>query len=602
MVNCFVNVNDVERYIRGISMEEIVLESVKEFANDWKEFKERCKENTIFRSVLYPPEEWKTALDWERLLFNKILPHSDCLVISVAGGTNTGKSTIINVLVGKEISPVLPTASATKRPVMITSPAKYEQCLNGEMFPQFNSAPLQDVKDVLDPSQPKDRLFVVKDKIVEDRYILLDTPDVDSIRKEHWDIADKIISASDVVIAVLTEEKYNDFAVVDFFRRAKEEGKVIIPLMNKVNMDNPESLDCAREQLSHFLKELGSEIQLEAFYFPRTRNVFGISPKSFSDSGLSLQEFIGKIPLEETKQRVLQEGMQSVCKGFQVWLSEVLLKKTKTIEKNLQELENRVREVVSRFQPAPPKEIEEHLAYAIRRKLGWIKYTLLIPGSIANSFRREDREELYKLGKELRSNNEKLVVEMVEEILKLLSDSSGLIPYEIEDKFRGRLGEIITNKQNVIESLKEKVIKDLNLLPDEVIEELDEIADEFVNSNSLTGLKFVRAISALLFVLGAGVAVFSLMPGASLVPEVLAFGGTSALAYLLENKGFKRLQTRVKEQVVKWIKIKQSRVLELLDEVLFSRLFCDAREFVELSKEFAKKESVKNLLISEKQT
>lgn len=583
-------------------MEELMLESVKEFANDWKEFKERCKENTIFRSVLYPPEDWKTALDWERLLLNKILPHSDCLVISVAGGTNTGKSTIINVLVGKEISPVLHTAGATKRPVMITSPAKYEQCLNGEMFPQFNSAPLQDVKDVLDPSQPKDRLFVVKDKIVEDRYILLDTPDVDSICKEHWDIADKIISASDVVIAVLTEEKYNDFAVVDFFRRAKEEGKVIIPLMNKVNVDNPESLDYAREQVSHFLKELGSEIQLEAFYFPRTRNVFGISPKSFSDSGISLQEFISRIPLEETKQRVLQESIRSVCKEFQIWLSKVLLKKAKTIEKNLQELENRIREVVSRFQPAPPKEIEEHLAYAIRRRLGWIKYTLLIPGSIANSFRRGDREELYKLGKELRANNEKLVLEIIEEILKLLSESSSLMPYEIEDKFRDRLGEIITNKLSIIENLKEKVIKDLNLLPDEVIEELDKIADEFVSSNSLTGLKFVRAVSALLFALGAGVIVLSLIPGASLVPEVLTFSGTSALAYLLENKGFKKLQTRVREQVAKWIEIKQCRILELFEEALFSKLFCDVREFIVLSKEFAKKEGVKKLLSSERLT
>ncbi len=577
-------------------MGELRLEEVRRFAENWVRFKECSGKNPIFRNLLHPPEDWKSELDWERLLFNKILPHSDCLVISVAGGTNTGKSTIINVLIGKEVSPVLPTAGATKRPVMVVSPSKFEQCLNGEMFPQFKVAPLQDIEDVLDPSQPADRLFVVRDEAVEDKYLLLDTPDVDSIRKEHWDIADRIISASDVVIAVLTEEKYNDFAVVDFFKRANNEGKIIVPLMNKVAVDNPRGIEFAREQVSHFLKEAGVDGEIESFYFPRTKEVLGVQPISFSNESKSLRQFISEIPLEETKQKVLLDSVRKLQDGFAKWVNRVLLRKVRLVERNLKDVESRAKEVVDKFQPAPPKEIETHLASAIRKRLGWVKYTVLIPGNILDRFRKRNKEELYKLGEELRANNEKLTVEMIEDTIKLLNETSDLLPDEIVDEFRSRLGEIIKDKQCVIGTLKERVIKDLNLIPDEIIKELDKIAGEFVNSGSLSGLKFIRALSVLLLMLGTGIVVFSLIPGASMIPEYLTLGGTSLLAYFLENEGFKGLKEKVRTQVARWMELKRKRVLEIFEEELFSKLYRDVHEFVQLSKEFVEEESIAKVL------
>ena len=68
------------------------------------------------------------------------------------------------------------------------------------------------------------------------RLLLLDTPDIDSDAPVNWHRADIIRQASDVLIAVLTQQKYNDAAVKQFFRKAAEADKPIIVLFNQVDL------------------------------------------------------------------------------------------------------------------------------------------------------------------------------------------------------------------------------------------------------------------------------------------------------------------------------------------------------------------------------
>ena len=48
-----------------------------------------------------------------------------------------------------------------------------------------------------------------------ERLILLDTPDIDGTLRENWHRAELVRNAADVLIAVLTQQKYNDAAVRD---------------------------------------------------------------------------------------------------------------------------------------------------------------------------------------------------------------------------------------------------------------------------------------------------------------------------------------------------------------------------------------------------
>jgi len=216
---------------------------------------------------------WKTALggfpglqarlfdntaEWEKLLRYKLLPHLEgegCLVVAAAGGTNTGKSTIFNLLLGRDISPVRSTAAATCRPLMAASPHRYAQCLEGRLMPEFRPLALENSEALVSGTAPEDALFVASDESLPDRLVLLDIPDVDSIDQQNWEVAENIQASGDVLIAVLTGEKYKDDRVIAFFRRARAAGRVIVPLMNKANPENDFAV--ARAQIGDFAREIG---------------------------------------------------------------------------------------------------------------------------------------------------------------------------------------------------------------------------------------------------------------------------------------------------------------------------------------------------------
>ena len=69
------------------------------------------------------------------------------------------------------------------------------------------------------------------------RLLLLDAPDVDSDVAVNWQRARAIRQAADVLVAVLTQQKYNDAAVKQFFRAAVEADKPIVVLFNQVDLE-----------------------------------------------------------------------------------------------------------------------------------------------------------------------------------------------------------------------------------------------------------------------------------------------------------------------------------------------------------------------------
>jgi hypothetical protein len=67
--------------------------------------------------------------------------------------------------------------------------------------------------------------------------LLLDAPDVDSDATVNWRRARAIRQSADVLLAVLTQQKYNDAAVKQFFREAVQADKPIVVLFNQVDLE-----------------------------------------------------------------------------------------------------------------------------------------------------------------------------------------------------------------------------------------------------------------------------------------------------------------------------------------------------------------------------
>jgi hypothetical protein len=177
--------------------------------------------------------------EWFDLLQNKLLAQLNLpplLVVAVVGGTNIGKSMVFNLLAGEVASTSSPLAAGTKHPVCLVpngldDPALLQQLFDPFLLRPWHSAddPLADTSDNL--------LFWRKGNTMPPRLLLLDAPDVDSDVAVNWQRARAIRQAADVLVAILTQQKYNDAAVKQFFRAAVEADKPILVIFNQCDLE-----------------------------------------------------------------------------------------------------------------------------------------------------------------------------------------------------------------------------------------------------------------------------------------------------------------------------------------------------------------------------
>ncbi|NDC64045.1 MAG: hypothetical protein EBZ59_08715, partial [Planctomycetia bacterium] len=165
--------------------------------------------------------------EWHGQLFGKLGPQvsrEPVLVAAVCGGTNTGKSLITNALVGAEISRSVPEAARTLHPVASLPRGLPGRVSAADLFPGFLTVPWASERDALDPAAgvAEHRLVWREDPSGRQpqRLVLIDTPDIDGPLRENWHRAELVRNACDVLVAVLTQQKYNDAAVRDFFSAA----------------------------------------------------------------------------------------------------------------------------------------------------------------------------------------------------------------------------------------------------------------------------------------------------------------------------------------------------------------------------------------------
>jgi hypothetical protein len=184
------------------------------------------------------------AADWHGALFGKLRPQvsrDPLLVAAVCGGTNTGKSLVANTLVGAAISRSVPEAARTRHPVASLPRGLAARIDLAALFPGFAPTAWTSDEDAItlgpDAAGNADRLVWREDAggRQPERLVLLDTPDIDGTLRENWHRAELVRDACDVIVAVLTQQKYNDAAVRDFFAAAAAARKAVIVVFNMVD-------------------------------------------------------------------------------------------------------------------------------------------------------------------------------------------------------------------------------------------------------------------------------------------------------------------------------------------------------------------------------
>jgi hypothetical protein len=178
--------------------------------------------------------------EWFELLEHKLRPQLETepfLVVAIVGGTNIGKSLLFNHLAGEVASAVSPLAAGTKHPVCLTPSGASDGDMLARLFENFQLKPWRSADEALEET-PENLLFWRVGRNVPQRLLLLDAPDVDSDAKVNWQRAHAIRQAADVLVAVLTQQKYNDAAVKQFFREAVQADKPIIAVFNQIDLED----------------------------------------------------------------------------------------------------------------------------------------------------------------------------------------------------------------------------------------------------------------------------------------------------------------------------------------------------------------------------
>ncbi|MCL1899260.1 MAG: dynamin family protein, partial [Promicromonosporaceae bacterium] len=126
----------------------------------------------------------------EQQLDTHLLPRlreaaSPALVV-VAGSTGAGKSTLVNSLIGSDISPAGVLRPTTRQPVLACNPAD-EPLLPGGRIKQISR--------------------VVFDEAVPRGLALCDAPDLDSLVAENRSLAEELLEAADLWLFVTTPRR-----------------------------------------------------------------------------------------------------------------------------------------------------------------------------------------------------------------------------------------------------------------------------------------------------------------------------------------------------------------------------------------------------------
>jgi energy-coupling factor transporter ATP-binding protein EcfA2 len=154
-------------------------------------------------------------------------------VVVVAGSTGAGKSTLVNSVLGREVSPAGVLRPTTRRPVLVHHPADADL---------LAAHPLLAIVDV------------VVDDAVPRGIALVDAPDLDSLLASNRTTAHRLLEAADLWIFVTTAARYGDALPWDVLGSATERKTSMAMVLNRVP---PDALVTVRTELMARLRERG---------------------------------------------------------------------------------------------------------------------------------------------------------------------------------------------------------------------------------------------------------------------------------------------------------------------------------------------------------
>ncbi|SSC23724.1 Dynamin family protein, partial [Klenkia terrae] len=154
------------------------------------------------------------------------------LLAVVGGSTGAGKSTLVNSVLGVEVTTAGVLRPTTRTPVLVCAPGDRAAFADGRVLP---------VQVTVSPALPPG-------------LALVDAPDVDSVVETNRDLAGQLLAAADLWVFVTTASRYADAVPWDLLRTAADRGTALAVVLDRVP---PEAVDEVAGDLAGMLARAG---------------------------------------------------------------------------------------------------------------------------------------------------------------------------------------------------------------------------------------------------------------------------------------------------------------------------------------------------------
>ncbi len=162
------------------------------------------------------------------------------LLAVVGGSTGAGKSTLINSLVGAEVSQAGVLRPTTRGPVIVCHPSDVTWFADDRILPQ------------LPRSSEPDGLRLAPHAGIGPGLALLDAPDIDSVVSTNRELAAILLAAADLWIFLTTAARYADAVPWTLLRTARDRGTAIAIVLDRCP---PDAVDDVRAHLADMLTD-----------------------------------------------------------------------------------------------------------------------------------------------------------------------------------------------------------------------------------------------------------------------------------------------------------------------------------------------------------
>ena len=168
------------------------------------------------------------------------------LLMVVGGSTGAGKSTLVNSLVGEDVSPSGVLRPTTRAPVLVCHPDDVQWFEDDRILPGLSRT--------RGTSSTPGSLQLVPTEALPAGLALLDSPDIDSVVEANRALSRQLLAAADAWLFVTTAARYADAVPWDLLQTARDRGTALSLVLDRVP---PEAVAEVAGHLRSMLAERG---------------------------------------------------------------------------------------------------------------------------------------------------------------------------------------------------------------------------------------------------------------------------------------------------------------------------------------------------------